>query len=350
MFGPSQLYHNNGNGTFSDVTMKVLGATSWGAVGSRAFDFNNDGRLDLYLVDMHSDMWMSLDAAHESKPVALKEHRKKYEHVYGAWADRGPDPAAVMDKRFEDLFKYRRNEVIFGNTFFKNRGGGKFDEISDKANLETFWPWGVAVGDFDNDGFEDVFIPSGMGHPFYYWPNQLMMNTGKETFVESAEDLGIEPPERGIWLDEQIADRRACRSSRSAAVADFDGDGRLDIVTNNFNDRPYYFHNELPKKNHIAFRLTGARKEGERPGTPGSNRDAIGVVVRLHVGKEILTRQVCPVGGYLAQSSKTLHFGLGNRTKVDYVEIHWPGWPPDKPQRIDSPEINTLHKHTEPPR
>src|SRR5262249_12529879 len=162
---------------------------------------------------------------------------------------------------------------------------------------------------------------------------------GKETFVESAEDWGIEPPERGIWLEEQIADRRACRSSRSAAVADFDGDGRLEIVTNNFNDRPYYFHNDLPKKNYIAFRLTGARKEGERPFTPGSNRDAIGAVVRLHVGKEILTRQVCPVGGYLAQSSKTLHFGLGERGKVDYVEIYWPGGPPDKPQRIDNPEI-----------
>ena len=72
--------------------------------------------------------------------------------------------------------------------------------------------------------------------------------------------------------------------------------------------------------------------------------------MRLHVGKEILTRQVCPVGGYLAQSSKTLHFGLGERSKVDYAEIRWPGWPPDRVQRIDNPPINKLHERTEPAR
>ena len=97
-------------------------------------------------------------------------------------------------------------------------------------------------------------------------------------------------------------------------------------------------------KNYIAFRLSGARHLRQS----GSNRDAIGAVVRLHAGKEILTRQVCPVGGYLSQSSKTLHFGLGERTQVDYVEIHWPGWPPDQCERIDNPAINKLHPRTEP--
>src|SRR5438876_1174833 len=67
MFGPTQLYHNNGDGTFSDVTKRVLGRTSFGGVGARAFDFNNDGRLDLFLVDMHSDMWMDLDYSHASQ-------------------------------------------------------------------------------------------------------------------------------------------------------------------------------------------------------------------------------------------------------------------------------------------
>ncbi|MBI1918217.1 MAG: CRTAC1 family protein [Planctomycetes bacterium] len=346
MFGPSQLYHNNGNGTFTDVTKQVLGRTSCGGTGARAFDFNNDGQLDLFLVDMHSDMWMGLDENRTSEQLARRGQRKKYDHFYGPRAPPGGEPADAADRRIANLLQFRLDEVVFGNTFFKNLGGGKFEEVSDQAGLESFWPWGIASGDFDNDGFEDVFLPSGMGYPFYYWPNQLLMNTGRETFRDRAEDVGIEPPPGGLYLKERIGGTRAVRSSRCAAT--LYRDGRLDLVVNNFNDRAYYFRNHFPEKNYIAFRLTGARKKGEPPGAPGSNRDAIGAVVRLHVGKEVLTRQVCPVGGYLSQSSKTLHFGLGERTKVDYAEIRWPGWPPDRFERIDNPAINTLHERPEP--
>jgi len=334
MFGPSQLYRNNHDGTFTDVTRETLGYTSFGGTGARAFDFNNDGRLDLFIVDMHSDMWMDLDSRHESRYLAQKGQRKKYPHVFGPWADRRAEPAEVEDRNIANIFQFRLEEVVFGNTFFKNLGGGKFKEMSDRANLETFWPWGIATGDFDNDGHEDVFIPSGMGYPFYYWPNQLLMNNGDETFSDRAEELGIEPPERGLYLDEQIGGEKACRSSRSAAVADFDGDGRLEIVTNNFNDRPYYFRNQLPRANYVAFRLRGTR----------SNRDAIGAVVRLYAGKEVMTRQVCPVGGYLAQSSKTVHFGLGKRTRIDRVEIRWPS---GLIQELPAPAINKLHEVVE---
>src|SRR5207248_2498808 len=161
-------------------------------------------------------------------------------------------------------------------------GGGKFEEVSDQAGLENFWPWGIATGDFDNDGYEDIFVPAGMGYPYLYWPNYLLMNNGDGTFSNRSETAGIEPPPRGQYSEELIGDRPAARSSRCAATADFDGDGRLEIVTNNFNDQPYYFWNNFPQKNYIAFRLRGTK----------SNRDAIGALVRLSVGKEILLRQV----------------------------------------------------------
>jgi hypothetical protein len=120
------------------------------------------------------------------------------------------------------------------------------------------------------------------------------------------------------------------------AVADFDGDGRLEIVVNNFNDRPYLFKNDSPRRNCVAFRLTGTR----------SNRDAVGAVVRAYAGGQVLTRQVEPAGGYLAQSSRTVHFGLGDRA-LDRVEVRWPS---GTVQVLERPAINTLHRVTESPR
>jgi hypothetical protein len=335
MFGRSTLYHNNAGRNFSDVTGKTLGKTSFGGVGCKAFDFNNDGLLDLFIVDMHSDMWMSLQF--DWLPNGIKRitesEKKKWPRLTGP----EPDPVTGMDPN------PRYADVLFGNTFFKNLGKGKFQEMSDRANLETLWPWGIAAGDFDNDGYIDVFIPSGMGYPFFYWPNYLMMNNGNETFTDRARAEGIEPPVRGEYAADTIRGRKAARSSRAAAVADFDGDGRLDLIVNNFNDQPYYFRNQFPKKNYIAFRLKGGKSKQD---SKGSNRDAIGALVKIFIGKEVMVRQVDPAGGYLAQSSKTAHFGLGDRPHVDRVEIRWPS---GRKQVIEKPEINRLHDVAEPP-
>ncbi|MCS7047112.1 MAG: CRTAC1 family protein, partial [Gemmataceae bacterium] len=227
------------------------------------------------------------------------------------------------------------DEVVFGNAFFKNLGGGKFVDITETADLETFWPWGIAPGDFDNDGYLDIFIPAGMGYPFGYWPNSLMMNNGNETFRDRASEFGIEPPPGGIYQADKIGGQNATRSSRAAAVADFDRDGRLDIIVNNFNGNPYYFHNIGKARNFLALRLTGTK----------SNRDAIGAVVRVHTGGQVLTRQVHTACGYLAQSSRVLHFGLGDNIKIDRVEIRWPS---GRRQEWTPPAINALHDIVEP--
>jgi len=344
MFGASQLYHNNGDGTFTDVTRKTLKKTSWGAIGSKVFDFDNDGRLDLFIVDMHSDMWVQPEGvAPALEDLVKKDPRKKYPGVSGGGALHDPRMAGEWEKTLAGVFHIRYDEVLFGNTLFHNLGGGKFEEVSDRAGLETWWPWGVATGDFDNDGHEDVFLPSGMGYPFMYWPNALMMNNGDGTFTDRAAAAGIEPPRGGVHLGQNIGGHPAARSSRCAAVADFDGDGRLEIITNNFNDGPYYFRNRFPPKNYVAFRLTGTSYGRPGPGAKTS-RDAVGALVRLYAGNVVMTRQVNPAGGYLSQSSRTVHFGLGGRVKVDRVEITWPG---GARQRINNPAVNTLHVVTE---
>ncbi len=329
MFGPAQLYRNEGNGKFTEVTRDVLGKTSAGGMGTRAFGSRNNGLLDLFIVDMHSDMWMP--SGFDLKKI---DEKKKYHHMFVPDSLYDTSPAAQkLEKQITDAINLNFDEVLFGNTFHRNLGHGKFEEASDQAGLETLWPWGIATGDFDNDGYEDVFVPSGMGYPWGYWPNRLMMNAGDGTFRERSTEEGIEPPAKGYNLDETIRGQPMARSSRAAAVADFDGDGRLEIVVNNFNDRPYLFKNNFPRKNWVAFRLQGL---GER----GSNRDAIGAVVRLYVGDQIMTRQVNTAGGYLSQSSKTVHFGLGDRPAIDRVEIHWPS---GRTLVLNQPAINKLH-------
>jgi enediyne biosynthesis protein E4 len=324
MFGPAQLYRNNSGATFTDVTDHVLGRTTWGGVGAKAFGSRNNGRLDLLIVDMHSDMWMGLDYEHKTLELARQNAGKRY-----------PSPDGPYEKKrseadWEAMLGVRRRDVHFGNTFFRNLGGEKFEECAEKVGLETFWPWGIAAGDFDNDGHEDLFLTAGMGYPFYYWPNALLMNNGDGAFTDRAQQFGIEPPVRGVTLPEKIGGKDAVRSSRCAAVADFDGDGRLEIVVNNFNHEPYYFRNQLPARNYVAFRLQGVE----------SNRDAVGAVVRLFSGDEVLTRQVHPAGGYLAQSSRTLHFGLGDRKGIERAEITWPG---GRRQSIDNVTMNQLN-------
>jgi hypothetical protein len=332
MFGASQLYKNDHGKKFIDVTRETLVRTSFGAIGCKVFDFNNDGLLDLIIVDMHSDMWMRP----EWVPSKFQEHlKKKFPKILGLIHELEPGKAAINEQKWADSLGLHYDDVVFGNTLFKQSPQGKFKEISDKAGMETWWPWGVVTGDFDNDGFEDVFLPSGMGYPYSYWPNALMMNNGNETFTDRAAEFGIEPPALGEYSDVEIRGRKAARSSRCAAVADFDGDGRLDIMVNNFNDHPYYFRNHFPKKNYIAFKLQGTK----------SNRDAIGAVARLYTGSEVMTRQVNPAGGYLSHSSKILHFGLGDRTKVDKVEITWPR---GRKQTIAAPQINQRHPVIEP--
>jgi hypothetical protein len=334
MFGRCQLYRNDGGGKFTDVTLDVLGRTPWGGVGVNLFDFNNDGRLDLLVVDMHSDMWMGVDRAHTSRDLARQVEKKRFRSYHGPMTEKNP---TLMDEEIElgRQVGFKHDECLFGNACYRNDGGGKFTEVCEQTGLETFWPWGAAVGDFDNDGFEDVFIPAGMGYPFYYWPNSLLMNQGNGTFADRATEAGIEPPRRGVNLPDPIHGQPAVRSSRCAVTGDFDRDGRLAIVVNNFNDQPYFFKNQFPKNHYVAFKLRGTR----------SNRDAIGAVVRIYRGGQVLTRQVPAAGGYLAQSSRVVHFGLGDSAGFDRVEVTWPS---GVRQTLDAVAADRLNEVTEP--
>ncbi len=296
MFGRSALYRNDGAGRFTDVTLATLGRTPGGGVGAKAFDADGDGRLDLFTVDMHSDMWMSPSFDPASQPESFRR------------------PAVLDPNRAPTPFVFVPAEIVNGNTLHVARPAGAFDDVSLRMGAETLWPWGIAAADFDADGFEDVFLPSGMGYPFAYWRSPLFRNAGGLRFEDVTPWTGLDPPPGGAYLPEPIGGKPASRSHRSAATADFDGDGLVDLVANPFNDRAFLYLNRSPPRAWVGFRLVD----------DGRVKEAVGAVVRVTVGRRTLVRQVHAAGGYLAQSSQVLHFGLGNATRIDRVEVRWP--------------------------
>ncbi|MCE9638106.1 MAG: CRTAC1 family protein, partial [Planctomycetes bacterium] len=330
MFGQSLLYRNDGNGRFTSCAQEVFGRTSWGAVGAKAFDYDVDGRLDLLVIDMHSDMWIQA-----SIPYEMVRPTTKFATALGPSRELN----LITEEAGADLIKLLRaggENLIFGTTLFHNLGGGKFEETSDRAGVETFFPWSAGVGDYDCDGSEDVFIATGMGHPFRYWPASLLMNDGHGRFTNRAKELGIDPPPGGVNIDGlKFLGKDAAKSSRATAVADFDGDGRLDIAVNNFNDRAHLFRNLLPKRHWVSLRLKATR------GHP----DAVGALVTLKAGGRTMVRQVNTSGGYLSQGSRALHFGLGDNVKIESCEIRWPG---GQRQTLTDIAIDQVHAITEP--
>ncbi len=330
MQGENHLWRNAAGKRFHDATRQNFPKTPWGAMGVKAFDFNGDGRLDLFVTDMHSDMWVNIPPGDWAA-----EARK---------ADTLPAPV--------DFFPTGKSRFIFGNALFSNQGGGKFAEVSDSVGVETYWPWGPSVDDLNADGWDDIFITAGMNFPHRYGINSVLLNEGGRHFLASEFLLGVEPRPNGVtdqvWftLDCNGADRgqffcaackepggveagcrfdaagkltmMAARASRSAVLLDLDGDGDLDIVTNEFNAGPQVLLSDLAQRHAVHFlkiRLRGTR----------SNREGLGaqVTVVLADGRRIL-KAMDGKSGYLSQSDLPLYFGLGAADHAASVEVRWP--------------------------
>ena len=333
MQGHGHYFENSGGQKFIDKTTEYFPKTPWGAMGIKFFDFDNDGRPDLFITDMHSDMFENLPPDREKQKAPVHPS----DQILGGAA----------------------GTFIFGNALFRNVGGGKFEEMSDRLGVENYWPWGPSVGDVNADGWDDIFIASSMNYPHRYGINSMLLNSHGEKFVDAEFVLGIEPRSGGRthtpWfeLDCLQADLGAdlCRGqsgkvtvmaplgSRSSVMFDLDDDGDLDIVTNDFNSAPQVLVSDLAQHRPIHWikvALVGT----------AANRNGLGATVRVRAGGRVYTKYNDGKSGYLSQSALPLYFGLDDADRIERIEVDWPSG--RKQVETQQLEVNRTRQIVEP--
>jgi hypothetical protein len=325
MQGDDQYYENVAGKKFVRRSREVFPRTSWGAMGIKVFDFDNDGRLDIFITDMHSDM---------SEPIGPEREKLK------------------SDMKWPESFRGSGKTSIWGNSLFLKQGPGRFREASDELGAENYCPWGPSVGDLNADGFDDAFITAGMNYPERYMINSVKLNDHGRRFVDAEFALGVEPRPGGLvtpWFELDASGRDkdhpdangatgriavwGARGSRSAVIFDVDRDGDLDIVTNEFNAAPMLLISNLSDKVRVRFvevKLAGTK----------SNRDGLGAIVKVTAGGTTYTKVYDGNSGYLSHSLYPLYFGLAAAESIDSIDVQWPS---GATQRVAGPiKVNSV--------
>ncbi len=309
------LFHNNGDGTFSDVSVKAGVSDSRGYYGFASV-----------FVDVDDDGWLDLAVANDSVPKYL--YRNKHDGTFEdisylsgfALNDEGREQAsmgiAVGDyNRDGRVDFYITNFSDDYNTLYRNDGDASFSDVSTRAGIAgltiPFLGWGTGFLDFDNDGLLDIFVANGHVYPGVdkqdwgtTWAQRplLLRNVDGNKFEEV-------PPATGSGLAVVVP-------ARGAAFGDIFNDGHVDVVLNCVDSTPKLLRNVVNNANHwVTFKLVGG---------PKGPRDAIGAKVFVTTGAVRQRADVFSGGSYASSSDQRLHFGLGAATKIDKVEIRWP--------------------------
>jgi hypothetical protein len=279
-YGTDRIFFNNGDGTFREATEKSIGFDTRKGMNVDIADYDNDGWLDIYVTN-------------------------------------------ITDEYMKEC-----------NMLWHNNHDGTFTDVSkETGTCETLWGWAAKFGDFDNDGWLDLFVANGLrsaGKENYIpvllnlitkpgvdftelsnWPpigdmtwsgyqkKKMFRNLGGQAFKEISAEAGVDNDKDG----------------RGIAMGDFDNDGRLDLFQTNADQPALFYHGTSGSiGNWVQFRLTGTK----------SNRDAIGARIRLTAGGLTQIREIDGGNGYAGQSMRRAHFGIGKATKIDSVEIFWP--------------------------
>ena len=309
--GHNALYHNNGDGTFTDVSEKtgiLVGGQCYG-LGAVTADFNNDGWPDIYVACDQTPSLLYINR----RDGTFEERGDAAGVAYNAdgqlQAGMGVAVADYDGNGFLDIAK--TNFSGDRPSLFANADGAFFEDVSEPAGLgrNQLLGWGIAFLDIDEDGWPDLIMANGHVYPeidrskigeTYRQKTLLYRNLGSGKFadVTNAAGPGFAP----------------LRPARGLAVGDLDGDGRPEIVIVNMNETPTLLKNLSPRRNAIAIALAGTR----------SNRSAIGARCTIEAGGRKQFADVMSGGSYFSQNSLTLYFGLGDATAVDRIEVRWP--------------------------
>lgn len=328
-FGRNTLYRNNGDGTFTDVTVKT-GTLAYGAgMNASMGDYDNDGQIDVYVTNIRSE--------HAWFAEAPTIHRYMYNSIsQGVWASDMPLYMEIFRQSgfgFVEVFQ----QMASGNTLLRNKGDGTFEDVTWSARANPpGWFWGAGIFDFDNDGWQDIYAANGWVYndpgteieldflnnvvskqdeyktgkffnpdhfgqtSWHGWErNRYLRNNGDGTFIELGRPTGAD----------------LILNSRGIAVADYWNRGIVDVAVAASTDRHALLKNQIgDRRNWLAIDLQGTK----------SNRDAVGARVIVKYGDRQAVREVMLGDGYGSQNTLRLYFGIDDAEKVDQILVKWP--------------------------
>ena len=325
------LYRNLGNGKFEDVTSKAKIDQTSGhyAFSVSTFDFDDDGWPDIYVacdstasILYHNNRDGTFTDVAVVAGAAYNEDGREQAGMGSTIADYDGDGRL-------DIFKTNFSDDT--STLYHNNGNGTFDDVTFAAGLglyTRYLGWGTMFLDFDNDGWPDLLLVNGHVYPevdkqhlgsSYEEPRILYHNNGDKTFSDISAQAGP-----GIT---------AVHAGRGLAVGDLWNDGRISAVISNMNALPSLLVNQVRSPNHwIGLKAVGTK----------SNRDGIGARVTVKVGARVLVDEVRSGSSYDSNSDMRIHFGLGAATKIDWIQIRWPSGLTEQFESISVDTIHTL--------
>jgi hypothetical protein len=327
-----QLFRNNGDGTFTDIS-KASGVAAAGGsypMTAVAADYDNDGWPDIYVACDSTPSWLFVNQ-HDGtfreqaleRGIALSEDGVEQAGMGVAVGDYDLDGNL-------DIFK--TNFADDTNVLYRNDGKGNFDDVTIRTGIgvETrYVGWGTGMADLDNDGYPDLFVATGSVYPEvehkapaypFHTPRVVFRNLGNGRFEELFEEAGPGVTE--------------AHASRGSAFGDFDNDGDMDILVWNMNEPPSLLRNDVTSGGHwLKVLLVGSK----------SNRSAIGSRVTASYGKLRQAQEVLAQSSFYSVNDRRLHFGLGAETSAD-LSIRWTNGSVENLSKVAADQLVVVHE------